>query len=274
MFRRTVSMTSLMSFVIMLFTSIVLYFEPHGRVAYWADWSFMGLSKTQWDNLHLTTGVLFLVCGGLHIWQNWTAITTYMKNKARDLVVLTPPVVFGFLITLFVAGGTLLGLPPMQQVVDLSGYLKDVQTERHGNPPFGHAELARLEKFTGYLGLNAQQALEALQKAGLQVNGTKQTIADMARANDRSPQDIYVTIRSALAADDPFSALPSTPPEGTGKMTLDRMCTSYGLDLETVLARLGAAGMEAKPGQTIKEIAEAESKTPAEIYSIIRTGQN
>lgn len=274
MFRRTISMTSFLSFVIMLLTSVVLYIEPHGRVAYWADWTFMGLSKTQWDQLHLTTGVLFLVCGVLHVWQNWSAIMTYMKNKARDLVVVTPPTVFALLISVFVVGGTLLGLPPMQQIVDLGGYIKDAQTERHGNPPFGHAELASLEKFCGFLGLDAQKAFDALKKAGFVVEDTYQSVADIARANGKSPQDVYVAIRVALAGADPFSALPSTPPEGTGKMTLDSLCTSYGLDLEAAQARLASAGVKAQPGQTIKQIATANSMAPAEVYSLIRTGQN
>jgi hypothetical protein len=36
--RKITSLTALLSFVLMLVTSIILYIVPQGRVAYWADW--------------------------------------------------------------------------------------------------------------------------------------------------------------------------------------------------------------------------------------------
>jgi hypothetical protein len=37
-----------MSFLIMTYTGIMLFLCPHGRVAYWSDWHFFGLSKNQY----------------------------------------------------------------------------------------------------------------------------------------------------------------------------------------------------------------------------------
>lgn len=90
MFRRTVSLTTFFSFILVLITSVVLYVEPHGRTAYWADWTMLGLSKTSWDDIHLTTGLLFLLAGLLHVWLNWKPITAYMKSKAQTLTLTRP----------------------------------------------------------------------------------------------------------------------------------------------------------------------------------------
>jgi hypothetical protein len=46
-------MTMFVSFILVGITSIILYIVPHGRVAYWADWHLLGLTKTEWGNLHI-----------------------------------------------------------------------------------------------------------------------------------------------------------------------------------------------------------------------------
>ena len=36
------SLCSLVSFILIVLTTIILYIEPHGRVAYWTHWDFFG----------------------------------------------------------------------------------------------------------------------------------------------------------------------------------------------------------------------------------------
>ncbi|RLB96386.1 MAG: hypothetical protein DRH90_24660 [Deltaproteobacteria bacterium] len=48
--KKITSLTSLISFLVLLLNSVVLYIVPHGRVANWADWRLWGLSKTDWGN--------------------------------------------------------------------------------------------------------------------------------------------------------------------------------------------------------------------------------
>jgi len=88
--RQITSLTAFTSFVLMLITSLILYISPQGRVAYWADWRLLGLDKTQWSNLHINLGVLFLLAVFLHIYYNWKPILSYLKNKARELKIFTP----------------------------------------------------------------------------------------------------------------------------------------------------------------------------------------
>ncbi len=153
MLRKVCSLTSFLSFIITLLTSVILYIVPHGRVAYWAEWRFWGLSKEQWGDVHITVGTLFVIALLLHLWLNWRPLMAYMKNKAREMVVMTAPMIVSVALTLFVAVGTLLHLPPMQQFLDFGLSIKDDAVKVYGNPPYGHAEQSSLTKFCGYLGL-------------------------------------------------------------------------------------------------------------------------
>ncbi len=269
MFRKTVSMTALASFAVLLLTSVVLYFEPHGRVAYWGDWRFLGLTKESWDQVHLTTGVLFLASIGLHVWLNWKPLLSAMRNRARQLR-FTPPVVLALVLTLFVAVGTLLGLPPMKQVLDFSAWLKESHVATYGNPPYGHAELSTLADFTRAVGLDADACLAALEAEGIQAR-PDQTLLDIAEAADRSPKQIHEIMLATRPADaDPFAAMPDLPPEGTGKLTLAQLAETYGLPLDRTMERLSMSGLPADADRTIKDLAQEAGKEPAEIYQIIR----
>lgn len=267
--RKITSMVLFLSGIIVLLTSVVLYIEPHGRVAYWADWKFLWLSKGEWDGIHITTGVLFLVAGCVHLYYNWRIILASMKNKASQLVFMTRPTVVALVLTLYVAVGTLLGVPPMQQVLDFSEYIKDGQGETLGSPPYGHAELSLLKKFAGYMGIGGAEAVSLLAAQGVEANG-EQTLLEIAERNETSPQRIFEIIKKAAGGK---VAMPATPPEGLGKMRFDRICSQYGLDARAALqylARQGLQGIASANETTLKNLARQTGHQPVEIYRMLR----
>jgi len=270
MIRRIVSLTGFLSFVLLLLTSIVLYYQPHGRVAYWADWRLLGLGKEQWDALHISLGALFIVSGLVHVWYNWKAVTTYMKNKARELIILTPPMTAALVVTLYFTLGALWGWPGIQQLLQFSEYLKDGHVVEYGNPPYGHAELSTLDEFAGIMKLDVQQMVQALEEQGVPAR-PESTLLDLARGANSSPKELYDVIRSGLNLD-PFAALPSRPPEGSGKLPLKELCNVYGLPWETVARRLREAGIEPTPQATLQKLADDHGVPPLDVYSILRTG--
>lgn len=87
--RKIISLTMLIAFALLITTSIILYIVPQGRVAYWADWQVLSMNKGQWGSLHINLGILFLITGFFHIIYNWKAITAYMKNKGKQLKIVT-----------------------------------------------------------------------------------------------------------------------------------------------------------------------------------------
>ncbi len=270
MLRKITSLTSSLSFIITLITSVVLYVVPQGRVAYWADWHMLGLSKEQWGDIHITVGTLFMVMLLIHIWLNWKVLMAYLKNRARQMVVMTVPMIVSILLTLFVTVGTLFHLPPMQQVLDFGASIKADAVDTYGNPPYGHAEQSPLKKFCGYLGFDVNEAVAALHKAGYPATVTAETeVKEIARLKGVSPQKVYNDIRAALT-NDPFAAMPASPPEGTGKLKLSDLCKSFGLPEDEAVARLAAKSIEATPDMNLKAIGKKHGMNPHEVYKALR----
>jgi len=194
----------------------------------------------------------------------------YMKNRARQFSFLTPPVLISLLLTAFVFVGTLFNLPPMQQLLDFGTEIKADATETYGNPPYGHAETSPLKKFCGFLGLDVAKAVEALHAAGYDTAiNEKSLIKDIARSKGVSPQEVFDTIRTGQGAD-PFATMPPNPPEGTGKLSINSVSKSYGLDKAEVIARLKAAGIEADETSTFKSLAGKHDMSPKDIYLIVK----
>ena len=159
----------------------------------------------------------------------------------------------------------------MKQVLTWNGDIKKYQADKHGNPPYGHAELSSLESFCGCLGLNADEVVSKLKEKQLKGEINKDTvIIDIAKANDMIPQQLYDTIRSAISSGDSSSQLPINAPEGTGTMTLNQLCSTYGLPLDSAILRLKTNNIEATCKQTIKEIGQAHDIHPHKVYELLR----
>jgi hypothetical protein len=277
--RKITSMTMLVSLVVLLVNSVILYIVPEGRVAYWADWHMAGLTKTEWGDQHVTVGVLFLVASVLHMYFNWSVITAYMKNKAREIKVFTSSFNAAVLITLLVAIGTYYEVPPMSSIIHLGGELKEGGARKYGEPPYGHAELSSLKLFAKKEGIDAEKALELIQQAGLKAESSKETLKNIAANNRLTPQQVYEIIKPATievvaptagAAAAPVS-FPDHPRPGFGKRSLVEVCGELGLDPEMIVSGLKGMGIDCNGSQSIKDIGEASGKEPMEIFEAIRS---
>ncbi len=270
--RRITSLTVLISFVLSILTSAILYITPHGRVAYWADWRLWGLSKTQWTDLHLNLGILLVLAGVLHTIYNWGPITMYLKNRARRLKVFTTDFNVALLIAVFVAAGTYFRIPPMSTVIDASESVKDAAGVRYGEPPYGHAELSSLKAFAGKVDLDLAESMELLRRAGIRFENETQTVEEIAAANDLSPKQLYEIMKPAAVktVEDEHAGLPDTPPPGFGRMELVDFCAGFDLDITGIIDALLQKGVEAEPGQSIREIAEENGMVPMAVFEMIR----
>ena len=128
--RKIVSLFAALSFIIMALTSFILYIVPQGRIAYWANWHLLGLTKEQWGNIHINTGILFLIALGFHIYYNWKLIISYLKDKAKNLKVFTKELNIALLLTLLVILGTHFGIPPFSSILAISENIKEIAAEK------------------------------------------------------------------------------------------------------------------------------------------------
>jgi hypothetical protein len=272
--RKITSMTMLVSLVLLILNSIVLYVVPEGRVAYWADWRFWGLTKAEWGDQHVTVGFLFLAAGLLHIYYNWAAIKSYLKNKVREIKVFTMPFNAGLAVTALVAVMTYFHVPPVTLILDLGAHFKEAGAEKYGEPPYGHAELSSLKMFTKKEGIDLDEAIALLQQKGLKVQGPEQTLLAISQENGMTPQQVYMVIKPAStvaeAASGSAPAFPDEPKPGFGRKTLEEVCVELKLDYALVASGLKAKGLKVEAGKTIHEIAEASGKEPMEIFEAMR----
>lgn len=265
-------MTMFVSFLFLVLTSIVLYIVPQGRVAYWADWHMWGLSKGQWGDLHINLGFLFLLAGLLHMYYNWAPIKAYMKNRSKELKVFTPSFNIALLLTLVVCVGTYLEVPPMSSVIEFGESIKDKASKTYGEPPYGHAELSSLKLFSKKQGLDLQVAMDLLSGAGIQITDSAQTLATIAKENNRSPQQIYAIIKTAGAngkAGALINSFPDSPMPGFGNKNIAALCSEFNLMFPVIRQGLAQRGVKVEATMTVKEIAAANNKEPMEIFELL-----
>ncbi len=273
--RKITSMTMLVSFVLLVLTSIILYIVPHGRVAYWADWHLFGMSKTQWANQHINLGFLFLFAGVFHIIYNWRPITAYMKNKSKQMKIFTPSMNIALFLTVIVGIGTWFEVPPMSTVLNFSESLKDSASAKYGEPPYGHAELSSLKLLCKKQGFDLEQAKDTLKKANIAFKDEKEIIASIAKNNNKSPQQVFAIIKAASvkAAEKSgkvaVASFPDSPMPGFGNKTIAAVCSENNLMFREIKRELADVGINVKAEMTIKEIAAENGIEPMAIFEAI-----
>lgn len=272
--RRITSLTASLAFILMVLTSIILYVAPQGRVAYWADWRLWGLTKTDWGNIHINLGLLFLISLFLHIYYNWKPLISYLKNTAKQLKVFTPEFNSALVITIVFIVGTYFLVPPFSWVMTLNEHLKDTGAEKYGEPPYGHAELSSLRTFAKKMNLDLEKSMVLLEKTGYTVENSDITLEAIGHQYEIPPQRIYETIKPASIVTDNQSeggiVLPESPQPGTGNLTLADFCTQFNLNMKLVIREMKKQGIEASEELTIKKIAAKNNMTPTDLYERIK----
>ncbi|MEE4242695.1 MAG: DUF4405 domain-containing protein [Desulfopila sp.] len=269
--RKITSLTLLVSFIPLVLTSVILFIVPEGRVAYWSDWRLWGLSKTQWGEIHINLGFLFLAAGCLHLFYNWKPIVAYLKNKAKDLKIFTPAFTIALALNLVFLFGTLWNIAPFSTIIAVSDYFKEEAAEKYGEPPYGHAELSPLALFARRTGLDLGEIRKQLDAAQIRYFDENQTVLEIAQENEMTPKAIYDLIKPQKDEEggggvEPF---PAEPFPGMGRMVLADFCRRFDVDIEAVIEALAAASITAEPDQTLKEIGEANGMNPHAIFTHI-----
>lgn len=267
--RKITSLTASLSFIFLVLTSVILYITPHGRVAYWADWHLWGLTKTEWGNIHINLGLLFLLAIILHIYYNWKAIVSYLKDKAKRVSVFTKNFNIALFITFLFIAGTYTEIPPFRLVLELNDNIKDAASEKYGEPPYGHAELSTLKTFSSKMGLDLTKSMKRLKEAGVKFEGEKETLQEIAKLNKISPQQIYLFMKPPQGAVQ-TDKLPTAPQPGLGNHALADICQQYNLNIPIILRGLADKDIKASAEMNIKKIAEQNNMSPTDVYEIIK----
>ncbi len=305
--RGFISLLTALSFLIMTVSGVILFITPQGRIAYWLDWTFLGISKTQWGDMHITTSLLFALAGLWHTWLNWRALVSYFQDKVSKALALKAELAVAAVITLFCTIGGIYKTPPLSYILDLNEYVKDswVKTEED-EPVISHAELLPLKSFLQKVDIELEPALAELKKQGIAVSGPDQKLLDISRNNGTSPAKIYRLLQpleqnvadvrpplpaaSITQASAPSVAAPAQPPaaaslwtaelvqqqfegKGVGRKTLADICQEFRLDQAVISNKLAGKGIKMAASDTLKKISDDRGELPIEILKVILVGE-
>ena len=282
--RAFVSLLSTVGFLVLVVTGIIMWMQPHGRVAYWTIWRFWGITKDQWTDVHIIGGLLFLVSGIFHLYYNWRPLMNYLSGKAQSQLKHKTELGLSALVLVLVVASGIWSLPPLNYVVEWGSAIKETWViAPEYEPPFGHAEAISLHSFTRKQGIDLKAAKETLAKANLKVENDKETLEEIALANQTTPMHIYMAIKSL---EPKFEA----PAQGTkwtielveqkfagkglGRLTLQGVCELTGLKLEQAMAKLKNLNIDMKPEDKFKATADANKINPMDLLKKLLIDQS
>lgn len=275
--KQFISFLTLTSFLTMSITGIVIYFNPQGRIAYWTDWTFLGLAKSEWGDIHITTSLFFLIAGLFHIYYNWKALTSYIIDKMKHGLKRKKEMAVTLVITAFIVLSGIYKIPPLNKILEWNSYFNEKfwVLDKGYEPPFGHAEELSLKAFTKKMDIDFSKALTELKNKGIKVDDEgKMTLIQIARQNNINPMQLYAAFKHL----EPKIELKSYTPDeidaafagkGTGRRTLDQFCKEADLDIKTAKSRLKRAGIQFNEGENIKSIAENNNMNAHDILKYL-----
>lgn len=182
MLKKATSLTLAFSGLVMLVTSIVLYFGPAGQVGHFSPWAFWYLSRHHWGALHLNSGLLFCLAMIVHVWLNFRLLVAYVKRPKSGL----PAVAVSLILTLYVCIGGYYEIPPMGQFLGLARSFKIASMQKYGSPPYGTAARSSALHIARYMGWDPRQAQEQLNRNRIILDTPDQSLADLAQKNHTS----------------------------------------------------------------------------------------
>jgi len=268
-YQRFVSLSAGLSFITLFLSSGVLYFIPNRKVTAWTDWSFLGLDKQQWDNLHINLGIFFLVMMVWHIYFNWKPLTNYLKVK-KKLKIFTKEFNFALLwVGIFVVG-TINMTVPLNILVNLGNGIKSMNSLESGNPPFGYAEESSFRDFCILMKIDQEKAFQQLKKEKIVVTSDTLSLKEIGKVNEISPKKIFELIKNQNIK----LNLPSEIPIGIAQKSIERLSREYQVDIDKFLTHLKSYHIEIDIKSKFKKIAHDNGLHPAQLYNMLLASQN
>jgi len=296
------SLLTTFSFIVMSLSGILLFIVPQGRIAEWTEWRMLGLAKSQWGDIHITTSLMFLIAGAYHIALNWRTLVNYFTTKREKGLMMQRELAISGVVTVFCIAGAVYQVPPLSYVLTLNNTIKQAWiVDKDHEPPMGHAELLTMPSFTKKLQMDMGQVTAVLQQNGITFNDTE-SLAVIAKRHGTSPVRLYQMIKPlegstsgmVTAAAAPAEAVkaslqtaaPATQPvytdelvdekfegRGMGRKTLAMLSEEIGFDLAKAKKKLAARNVSMKDDETLKDAANKAGTAPMEILKVILVGE-
>lgn len=297
--RGFISLLIALSFIFAFISGVILYLSPQGRIAYWINWKFLWLTKTDWTNIHIIFCLIFVIAAFFHIYYNWNVLLNYIYSKAKKIMNLKRELAIICFLLIISFIGSLKPFPPFSFIIKFNEYLKTVWIKSpEYEPPYGHAELLSLEEFSKRRNIDLNQAIRVLNEKGVRIQSPKESIGLIAKNNNLSPLQVYEIIKplegktSAVETKDlsmttngrnlqnkiskwtKDEIIREFEGRGIGKKTLKQICVENKIDINKAIAKLRNKGFEVNQEETLKQIADKNNTSPIEVFVEILIDEN
>jgi hypothetical protein len=123
--RTFVSLLTATNAAALLVSGVGVYIKPEGSVARALDWTFLALSKGQWESVHTTLGVGFMLVSGMHLWLNWSAFVNHLRRTRNSGPGAMREGLLALLVVALVVALTLASVPPFGTIVEFGDRIKE-----------------------------------------------------------------------------------------------------------------------------------------------------
>jgi len=194
-----ISIGLLFSFLIMLFSGIILFIAPEGSISRWMGWKVLGLTKNQWENQHTIFSYLFVVFGMIHIFIiNWQLMVLYFRAEKFRLVYLKELILI-FCITVFVFAGTNYNYQPFNWILDSGKRFSECIGKNVEIPDIANPENLSLNDFAEDVLIITYESLAAvLKENGFQTIDQSESVEVFCKQNKITPEELYKLIKSKI----------------------------------------------------------------------------
>ncbi len=201
--KKITSLSLGLSFLIMSYTGIILYIAPHGRISKWLNWHLFGLDKIQYQELHTTSMITFLLFAILHIYYNWKPIVNYMKDESKKISFTKKEFLIAFILNALFVIGTLTLIQPFKGFLNLGENIKDswgektTKTTKVNNiqvtikPPPQQLGRKTLQELSDNGSIDLNKSIKVLELEGLNNINPTFKIKEIANELDTTPTNVY-----------------------------------------------------------------------------------
>jgi len=229
-----------LSFVLMAVTGLILFFAPSCRIAREASWMVWGHDKEQWVAVHVWLSIACVVASIMHIYFNWTALTSYFKSKIRKGPAFRTEWVAALAICVILYAGS------VRPVAPFSSLMAWKETFKHGAAESGQ----------GWRG----------GRVAAHPNQTRYT--QQGQADGAFNSNEHQGGREQIQG--PGGHGPGLGGSGMGRMTLRQFCSDEGIQLSWAILNLRNQGLAVQDTMTVREIADAAGVHPREMRAILQ----
>ena len=273
--RSFVSVLTAVSFIGMVFTGIILFVVPPGRIANWTGWTLLALTKHQWIGLHDWCSIVFVVASAFHLYLNWKPFVSYFKGKITRAFALRAEWALALVVFVIVFVGTIGDFTPFSTLLAWNESIKHSWDSPQQRAPIPHAELLTLSQLAEQVpDVGLETMLKNIQAQDIEVESPDVVLGKLAEAFNVTPARLYnIAIGQAGGSGQCVEAQAGGGEHGGGRgfgqMTLGQHCVQAGPNVDTAIQELENEGFQAGADMTIRQIADSMGAHPSVIRTII-----